>query len=151
MGKNYWCEFCGRGFADILSIRKKHINSIQHQRLRKLHYDSFKDAATLLHEESLKQPCKRYFQTGQCDFGDHCKFSHRNLTDLKDKANKSTFKQINVDDINDWLEKWKTKKKIRNKEERKYRLPSGFPPVNELPPSLQPPIDGPKLEELEWG
>ena len=42
MGRRYLCEYCDRAFADTLPSRKRHIKSIQHQRLKKLHYDSFK-------------------------------------------------------------------------------------------------------------
>lgn len=42
MGRRYYCEYCDRAFADTLPTRKRHIQSIQHQRARKLHYDSFK-------------------------------------------------------------------------------------------------------------
>ena len=42
MGKRYYCDFCDRSFADTSQARKKHIHGVQHQRNRKLHYDSFK-------------------------------------------------------------------------------------------------------------
>ena len=42
MGKRYYCDFCDRSFADSANNRKNHFKGGNHQRLRKLHYDSFK-------------------------------------------------------------------------------------------------------------
>ena len=42
MGKRYYCDFCDRSFADSANNRKNHFKGVNHQRLRKLHYDSFK-------------------------------------------------------------------------------------------------------------
>jgi len=54
-----------------------------------------------------------------------------------------------------WVERWKERKQ-KESGEQVARLPSGFPPANQLPPSLQPPpppesgvaVEG---EEVEWG
>lgn len=153
MGKNYWCDFCQRSFVDILETRKKHIRSIQHQRLRKLHYDSFKDAASLLQEESTRHPCKRFFQTGQCDFGDLCKYSHTNIENLKQRAKqkKNSF-EINTEGVNNWLGKWKQKKDFEQGQKQfQYKLPPGFPPMHQLPISLQPPLTDAQLDDVDWG
>lgn len=42
MGKRYYCDYCDRSFADGAENRKKHLASINHQKLRKAHYDTFK-------------------------------------------------------------------------------------------------------------
>lgn len=42
MGKRYHCDFCDKTFAYSAQNRKKHVQGVQHQRNRKLHYDSFK-------------------------------------------------------------------------------------------------------------
>lgn len=153
--KNYYCEFCDRSFHDILSTRKKHIKSLQHQKMRKMHYDSFKDSATLLQEESEKTPCRRFFQTGQCDFGDHCKFSHQNLTVLKEQIIVSTKKHNNIDldNVHSWVERWKKRKHLEpDTKNIDYKLPSSFPPVYQLPPSLQPPSkNNNKYPDVQWG
>ena len=152
MGRNYWCEFCNRGFADILSIRKKHLKSNQHIRLKKLCYDSFKDAATILQEESAKNPCSRFFKTGHCDFGDNCRYSHKDVNQLKrETANNNGAVAIDLDKINSWVDKWKKNHKdIYNEEKPSYRLPSGFPPVQQLPISLQPPLDNVSFPPQNW-
>ncbi|XP_065662700.1 zinc finger matrin-type protein 5 isoform X2 [Hydra vulgaris] len=151
MGKNYYCEFCERSFADILSIRKKHILSTQHQRMRKLHYDSYKDAASILNEESQKNPCNRFFQTGHCDFGEHCRFSHKNVTILQQQVEQERQQamSINWEEIEKWVEKWK--KKFQPKDQETYRLPHGFLSSDQLPPSLQPPLENINLQPLNWG
>jgi len=151
MGRNYWCEFCNRGFADILSVRKKHLKSSQHLRAKKLYYDSFKDAATILQEESSKNPCHRFFKTGHCDFGDNCRYSHKDVAQLKrETENNSSMKTIDIDKINNWVEKWKKKHKDIYDEKPKYRLPSGFPPPSQLPVSLQPPLENVSFPTQDW-
>ena len=151
MGRIYWCEFCNRGFADILSTRKKHLKSSQHIKLRKLYYDSFKDAATILQEESTKNPCNRFFKTGHCDFGENCRYSHKDLNQLKQESRKPSHKQnIDIDKINDWVEKWKKKHKDICDEKPKYRLPKGFPPYRQLPISLQPPLENVVFPPQKW-
>ncbi|XP_064649608.1 zinc finger matrin-type protein 5-like [Lineus longissimus] len=75
MGKRYYCEFCDKSFADNRTNRKNHLNGSIHHRLRKQHYDAFKDATTILAEEALKKPCK-HFLGGYCEFGESCRFSH---------------------------------------------------------------------------
>ncbi|XP_012260633.2 zinc finger matrin-type protein 5-like [Athalia rosae] len=76
MGKRYYCDYCDRSFKDDPEARKKHLTSLQHARNRMEHYDQFKDAATILQEESTKLPCKRFMTQGDCAFGNGCRFSH---------------------------------------------------------------------------
>ena len=151
MGRNYWCEFCNRGFADILSIRKKHVKSIQHQRLRKLHYDSFKDPLTLLQEESKKTACRKFFESGHCDFGEHCKFSHQDISELKKEVENAKQKfEVDINTVNKWIESWKKNQK-GEKDIWEYNLPDAFPSVNQLPPSLQPLLTGYETNDVDWG
>ncbi|XP_068081367.1 zinc finger matrin-type protein 5 [Anabrus simplex] len=76
MGKRYFCDYCDRSFVDDIEARKKHLNGSVHIRLRKEHYDKFKDGKTVLLEESAKIPCKRYQRNGECVFGSNCRYSH---------------------------------------------------------------------------
>lgn len=124
---------------------------MQHQKLRKLYYDSFKDPAEILQEESMKNPCHKFFKTGHCDFGDHCKFSHKNVIKLKAEL-KNNMKSpiIDLDEVNKWLEKWKKKNKDIYNELPKYRMPPGFTDPAQLPVSLQPPIENLHLEPVQW-
>lgn len=175
MGKRYYCDYCDRNFADSPINRKKHVNGIQHQRNRKLHYDSFKDPAQLLAEEAQKLPCKRFFQTGSCDFGVNCRYSHTNpQLILESQAANSHSPSTNTPEpkINVWLARWEKKKQSQqtNKKSKMtkenlageeddnvisetFSLPPNLPALSELPPSLLPPPPGgyPKLPRLEWG
>ncbi|XP_065063743.1 zinc finger matrin-type protein 5-like [Rhopilema esculentum] len=157
MGRRYFCEYCNRAFADTLPTRKRHLKSIQHQRLRKLHYDSFKDAATLLAEEALKKPCKNFFQYGNCKFGDGCQFSHVNPEFLKAHTPSQNQREVRNFDVEIWLSEWRKKHPERETKASntfvKYWLPRGFPPQSQLPPSLCPPPPGAneRRRAAEWG
>lgn len=83
MGKRYFCDYCDRSFQDNLHNRKKHLNGVQHLRAKRLWYDLFRDAAAILQEEQTKKPCRKFLQTGQCDFGSNCRFSHMTEQDLE--------------------------------------------------------------------
>jgi U11/U12 small nuclear ribonucleoprotein 20 kDa protein len=77
MGKKYYCAYCDKAFKDDLSMRKKHLDSVQHQKLRREHYNKFRDLASILKEEILKKPCNRHTPpTQECAFGSICRFSH---------------------------------------------------------------------------
>uniref|UniRef100_A0A8B9Q2G2 Zinc finger matrin-type protein 5 n=1 Tax=Apteryx owenii TaxID=8824 RepID=A0A8B9Q2G2_APTOW len=83
MGKRYFCDYCDRSFQDNLHNRKKHLNGVQHLRAKRVWYDLFRDAAAILQEEQSKKPCRKFLQTGQCDFGSNCRFSHMTEQDLE--------------------------------------------------------------------
>ncbi|XP_043279468.1 zinc finger matrin-type protein 5 [Venturia canescens] len=76
MGKRYYCDYCERSFKDDAEARKKHLSSLQHVKNRADHYNLFKEPAIILREESMKSPCKRFINSGECAFGYGCKFSH---------------------------------------------------------------------------
>ncbi|XP_078599030.1 zinc finger matrin-type protein 5-like [Branchiostoma floridae x Branchiostoma japonicum] len=173
MGKRYYCDFCDRSFPDNLPGRKKHLQGVQHQRIRKLHYDQFRDAAAILSDEAVKKPCKKFQRTGDCDYGDNCRFSHMTpdkLRALQDQAEAD--KRPKLEDRVPTLEDWLSKRILRNRTSHRhtdssnqnlssenttvpaeYSIPPGFPPLHELPPSLQPPPPGgwPDCPYVEWG
>ncbi|EDO47452.1 predicted protein [Nematostella vectensis] len=164
MGKRYYCDFCDRSFADSPQNRKKHNNGVQHQRNRKLHYDSFKDPAELLAEESSKPPCKKFFSTGTCAFGPNCRYSHTNPEMLlAAQAEKDAARQRDTGpSVEDWISRWKKRRRIREEKDKVtteqdempvYTLPLGLPPVYLLPPSLRPPPPGgyAQLPGVGWG
>ena len=173
MGKRYYCEYCDRYFADSSGNRKKHVNGIQHKRNRKMHYDSFKDPAQLLADEAQKLPCRRFFQTGSCDFGDNCRYSHTNpqiLLAQQAKAQSSISTSATEPNLSDWLARWEKKRKYShenkgsdvaketsisadNDTSQTLTLPLNLPPLSQLPPSMLPPPPGgyPKLPKVEWG
>ncbi|XP_053599106.1 zinc finger matrin-type protein 5 [Microplitis demolitor] len=76
MGKRYYCDYCDRSFKDDPEARKKHISSLQHVNKRSEYYQQFKDPQDILEDESWKITCKKLFTSGECAFGNNCKFSH---------------------------------------------------------------------------
>lgn len=167
MGKRYHCEYCNRSFADTPHTRRNHINGVQHKRNRKLHYDSFKDPAVLLAEETSKPPCRKFFSTGTCGFGANCWYSHTNPQTLlaAQNASSQTTSQSEASQpaprLEDWLEKYeKRRKKNESKDtagtsgpQSSYTLPPGLPPLQHLPLSLLPPPPSgyPELPRVDWG
>lgn len=175
MGKRYFCDYCDRSFQDNLHNRKKHINGVQHQRARKAWFDLFRDAATALAEEQDKKVCRKFQQTGRCDFGNNCRFSHMSEEDLvrlklqveaeerRAKEKGASWKDCGIGaPIELWLSK--RKKKIKpvptssssesdENEISSFHLPPGLPPLQDLPPSLHPPSSGTWNfpSSIEWG
>ncbi|KAM8962127.1 zinc finger matrin-type protein 5 [Pelodytes ibericus] len=167
MGRRYFCDYCDRSFQDNLHNRKKHLNGVQHQRSKKAWFDLFRDAAEVLAEEQTKKPCRRFLQSGQCDFGPGCRFSHMSVQDLEAlKAHVEADRRVKEEqsrqappcEIESWLEE-RAKRKINCSESAavpeppNYHLPPGWPPLCELPPSLHPPSasECDNLEDLDWG
>ncbi|XP_063000290.1 zinc finger matrin-type protein 5 [Elgaria multicarinata webbii] len=170
MGKRYFCDYCDRSFQDNLHNRKKHLNGVQHLRAKKVWYDLFRDAVAVLHEEQSKKPCRKFLQTGQCDFGSNCRFSHMTEGDLE-KLNAQVQEEKRAKEqhfdgavlppgtIEDWLEKRAKGRGAAeddsplSEEESPFQYPPGWPPVQELPPSLRAPPPGGWLvpPNLHWG
>ncbi|XP_044304944.1 zinc finger matrin-type protein 5 [Varanus komodoensis] len=170
MGKRYFCDYCNRSFQDNLHNRKKHLNGVQHLRAKKIWYDLFRDAAAILQEEQSKKPCRKFLQTGQCDFGSNCRFSHMTEEDLEklstqvQEEKRAKERQLDgavfpLGTVDGWLEK---RAKQRGtavadsplaEEESVFQYPPGWPPVQELPPSLRaPPPGGWQFPpNLHWG
>lgn len=170
MGKRYFCDYCNRSFQDNLHNRKKHLSGVQHQRSKKVWYDYFRDAPAILADEQDKKPCRKFLQTGECDFGTNCRFSHMTEEDVQQlKAQIEEEKRAQEQQeakhgdpdgsIEDWLEKRLKRKKLASGtssqlvEAHIFQFPPGWPPVHELPPSLHPPPpDGWKIPpNLQWG
>ncbi|KAI5704642.1 hypothetical protein M8J75_007517 [Diaphorina citri] len=82
MGKKYFCEYCEKSMADNYESRKKHLNSVNHKLLVKLHYNQYRDFKTLVQEESMKNFCMRSLK-GQCPFGEKCYNTHFTQDQLK--------------------------------------------------------------------
>ncbi|XP_063313162.1 zinc finger matrin-type protein 5 isoform X1 [Pelobates fuscus] len=167
MGRRYLCDYCDRSFQDNLHNRKKHLNGVQHQRCKKAWYDLYRDASEILAEEQTKKLCRRFIQSGQCDFGPGCRFSHMSVQELdalkahveaEKKMKEEQSRQAPPCTIESWLEE-RAKRKIRHSENAvmseppSYHLPPGWPPLCELPPSLHPPTSSEwdEQQDLEWG
>uniref|UniRef100_M3YP98 Zinc finger matrin-type protein 5 n=1 Tax=Mustela putorius furo TaxID=9669 RepID=M3YP98_MUSPF len=175
MGKHYFCDYCNRSFQDNLHNRKKHLNGLQHLKAKKVWYDMFRDAAAILLDEQNKRPCRKFLLTGQCDFGSNCRFSHMSERDLQElsiqveeerRAREWPLDVVELPEarLEDWLEKRAKRlssapssRVLKEGESRdpclEPQAPSGWPPVQELPPSLRAPPPGgwPLQPSVQWG
>ncbi|XP_053558164.1 zinc finger matrin-type protein 5 [Bombina bombina] len=167
MGRRYFCDYCDRSFQDNLHNRKKHLNGVQHQRSKKAWFDIFRDASEILEEEQTKKLCRRFQQSGECDFGPSCRFSHMSLEDLEAlktqveaerRIRDEQSRQVPPCRIERWLEEITKKKNARSESSNMaeppiYQLPPGWPPLSELPPSLHPPTasEWNDFKDLQWG
>ncbi|KAI6076406.1 Zinc finger matrin-type protein 5 [Aix galericulata] len=172
MGKRYFCDYCDRSFQDNLHNRKKHLNGVQHLRAKRAWYDLFRDAAAILQEEQSKKPCRKFLQTGQCDFGANCRFSHMTEQDLEklsaqvqggEKAlPRGAGLQGKPGELLCARAAFRAKythcrasPRVSSLPEKPlpFQYPPGWPPPQELPPSLQAPPPGgwPLPPDLQWG
>ncbi|GFG29277.1 hypothetical protein Cfor_05614 [Coptotermes formosanus] len=155
MGKRYYCDYCDRSFVDDLEARKKHLNGSMHMRLKREHYDSFRDRRTLLAEESAKEPCKRFLRSGECVFGANCRFTHfsrQQLEDLRHEIEaeaqeemKTVQSNIPAGDASSVLASWLQKRaqkqltaQLKPESRQLWELPLTLRDQPNLPPSLQP-------------
>ncbi|EDW39505.1 GL10067 [Drosophila persimilis] len=60
MGQSYFCDYCGCFMKSDLNVRKLHNNGISHTVAKYRYMRRFEDAAKILAEERLKNPCQRY-------------------------------------------------------------------------------------------
>ncbi|ELT98779.1 hypothetical protein CAPTEDRAFT_151542 [Capitella teleta] len=166
MGRRYFCEYCDKAFPDNPTQRKKHIHGVHHQRMRKAHYDSFRDPSVILQEEMQKPPCRNFFNRGHCDYINNCRFSH--LTEeyklrLQEQAKLkkgSAAKPADSATLDEWLAK-RSKSTTSDDEAKEtpppaqtsFSLPPHLLSHPNLPPSLlPPPPDAFQLAPLaEWG
>ncbi|RDD46468.1 Zinc finger matrin-type protein 5 [Trichoplax sp. H2] len=160
MGKRYYCDFCERYITDSVEIRKKHRSSFQHQRLTKLHYDSFRDAAQLLSSQSMKP--HSFIENSQ----NNSPFqSYYGIPDISRhwQGQTSASGAIDQAETQAIVDQWMTNVQIRRSKENSKRgeakdtsIPVALPPVNDLPPSLKPASfsltdDASSLHTIEWG
>ncbi|XP_035225912.1 zinc finger matrin-type protein 5-like isoform X2 [Stegodyphus dumicola] len=150
MGKRYYCDYCERSFADGAENRKKHLASVHHQKLRKAHYDMFKDAAVILEENRQKKPCRKFHQTGHCEFGSGCKYSHLTPLDVQNLEEQVRQEKLGITlpkprvepDIDSWLQakvsKMKEPPSATPADVQHPILPSVLSSIPNLPPSLIP-------------
>ncbi|KAK3588687.1 hypothetical protein CHS0354_028897 [Potamilus streckersoni] len=166
MGKRYYCDYCDKSFADNPVNRKNHLRGVIHNKMRKLHYDSFRDPGTILAEDETKLPCKRFYNTGSCDYGDGCRFSHmteekrQELLKQIEEENKLAERKTQEDmeqkqlTLDDWLaKKCKTVSSVKVEEVPQFSLPQALRNIPNIPPSLLPPKfeDFQNTDPVEWG
>ncbi|KAL5257364.1 hypothetical protein ACHWQZ_G012336 [Mnemiopsis leidyi] len=142
MGKQYFCDYCVKGFPDNRSSRQKHLKSNQHKMAYKEYYSSQTDPLTMLClRPKSGEICKNYEKLGKCDFGDSCKYSHFNSSAInKLKADK--IQDLESKSIEDWtnlcLEKRRRVQDVPNKLSQKQSAKKISKQINQnLPPSMQ--------------
>ncbi|CAH1801479.1 unnamed protein product [Owenia fusiformis] len=154
MGKRYYCELCDKSFAGNLTNRKNHAKGFLHQKLRQEHYNTFKDPSVILTEQLSKKPCRKIQVGEECEFGDHCRFSHltpdrkqqlENLIVAQNKKRLEDNAPLPDANIDEWLEKRNNRLKKGDDsdkttaDEEKTTLPEALANIPNLPPSLIPP------------
>lgn len=161
MGKRYFCDYCNRSFLDDPESRRKHLQGIAHIRTRNNHYKQFNDIKTIVLEESCKEECRKFRNTGYCHFGENCNYTHYSQEDLnylrkkiktQEKENNSN-KHITEASLEDWLNKRRTN--ILPLVEHKHSSNNSITTIesSQLPPSMQPvnEEDICQVEFAEWG
>ncbi|XP_049935776.1 zinc finger CCCH domain-containing protein 3 [Nymphaea colorata] len=125
LGK-YYCDYCDKQFQDTPSARKRHLQGLQHQRVRALWYDSLSRPSPFNDLPQSEKPiCNSFARTGFCRYGDGCKYFHP-------KQNLQPSGQAMPGNL--------------------IKDGMGMSLAN-LPPSLMPPPDGgyPPLPFIDWG
>lgn len=146
MGRRYYCEYCNKTFIDELEARRKHLQSANHIKQRNLHYEQCRDPATILKEELLKVPCRKFFQSGICVFEGNCKYTHytpeqlcilrQQVEQLELKRQKKEEERNNIPSLESWLEKYD---QMVNKDDGEtLQTPWSYPESlrQDLPPSM---------------
>uniref|UniRef100_G1PWS7 Zinc finger matrin-type protein 5 n=1 Tax=Myotis lucifugus TaxID=59463 RepID=G1PWS7_MYOLU len=170
MGKRYFCDYCDRSFQDNLHNRKKHLNGLQHLKAKKAWYDMFRAGQSPLSPEPPSQTSNCLPLAGQCDFGPNCRFSHMSERDLQElsiqveEERRAREWPLDIADLpeghlEDWLEerakRLSSAPSSRAEPSRAtvFQYPVGWPPVQELPPSLRAPPPGgwPLQPRVQWG
>lgn len=169
MGKRYFCNYCDRTFIDDPDSRKKHIQGIAHIRNRSNHYKKFKDIKDIYAEETTKEECRRFKQTGHCQFNENCNFTHYSKEDLEfmkkqideEEKKKNTYSHIEEASVEHWLAKRRSKSAptpaplIRSSELTPKPILSSYIDQSNLPISLQPVTEDQifqsEVEFIEWG
>ncbi|KAK3016994.1 hypothetical protein RJ639_006560 [Escallonia herrerae] len=72
----YYCDYCDKQFQETAFARKRHIQGVQHQRAKKLWYDSLRDPNQIHPQPFGIGVCNRFVRTGSCQYGDSCKYYH---------------------------------------------------------------------------
>ncbi|KAK4873437.1 hypothetical protein RN001_015466 [Aquatica leii] len=167
MGRRYYCDYCDKTFIDDLDARKKHLISSHHIKLRKLHYEKHRDPRTILAEESVKTPCRRFLQHGECQFAGSCKYTHytsEDLWSLKQKIAVEDYEAAcqaqevpEIPTLESWLEKYNQRHSKTSKKNSDVSVFWSYPEHLEcrtdLPMSLRKfkPEDFTDDDFEEWG
>ncbi|KAI8336180.1 hypothetical protein BC941DRAFT_428538 [Chlamydoabsidia padenii] len=145
----YFCDVCDCSFPDNTTNRKKHNQGQVHINNKRRHYDWFKDPNDFITEQLNKPPCRRYMQTGNCEYKLDCRYSHI-------KRDHRTGTPLFPKELIEWLDAKATEQQQvhqsdntridKSKKSFTYKLPIGLK-VKDLPPSLKPP---PIDQDYDW-
>ncbi|KAJ8952977.1 hypothetical protein NQ314_007439 [Rhamnusium bicolor] len=148
MGRRYYCDYCDKTFIDDLEARKKHLQSAHHIKLRNLHYEYCRDPETVLREELLKIPCRRFSQYGICQFEGNCKYTHYSPEELCELRQQVEYiqtmrrkKQEQIPDVPSvefWLQNYDEKHNKENDDvvHTFWSYPESLQSRLDLPPSM---------------
>ncbi|TGZ66485.1 hypothetical protein CRM22_005293 [Opisthorchis felineus] len=153
MGKRFYCDYCDKSFPDNATNRRAHLNGVQHQQARRLHFDCYLAPPEKLILERAKKPCIGFVRTGECSYGVLCKYSHMtpemfHQLEQQAKAQASDVLQLsylsseqNIEVLLQKLESVVLKRRMERErfgstsESHSLALPVGFENAD-LPPSL---------------
>ncbi|CAO2832500.1 unnamed protein product [Amaranthus hypochondriacus] len=140
----YYCDYCDKEFQDTPAARKRHLQGLQHQRNRKLWYDSLSlpQASNQINATTQKFGkglCNRFLKTGFCQYGDSCKYFHP----------KHNVQSPSTQDTPNFADNLQLQGGIQGH----VASQSFGTSLGNLPPSLRPPPDGgyPLLPFIDWG
>ncbi|KAL1832141.1 hypothetical protein ACET3Z_001792 [Daucus carota] len=144
LGK-YYCDYCDKEFQDTAYARKRHLQSIQHQRAKSLWYQNYPSAL------SFPSPplCNRFVSTGSCPYGDSCKYLHP-----KQNPQSANTSGIAVSNFTGNFQSLDTNQQAAGASSQGNILRDGLGvSLGNLPPSLKPPPEGgyPSLPFVDWG
>mmetsp|Transcript_38666 Transcript_38666/g.64236 ORF Transcript_38666/g.64236 Transcript_38666/m.64236 type:complete len:151 (-) Transcript_38666:754-1206(-) len=133
----YYCDYCDRSFNDTPQARKKHLDSKFHSMQVKMHYDSYKDPFELIAEEAAMPICQNWIRSGRCDYGDRCKYAHRQPPPPGVFIMPPAKKEESLP--SSWTP---VQQSTSDTQTSSSQLPIFPCPVEALPPSLRPPPTG---------
>uniref|UniRef100_A0A1B6KQV1 C3H1-type domain-containing protein n=1 Tax=Graphocephala atropunctata TaxID=36148 RepID=A0A1B6KQV1_9HEMI len=162
MGKRYHCEYCDRSFVDEPESRRKHLQGISHIRSRNNHYKKYRDLKNIYLEENSKEECRRFRNTGNCQFNENCNYTHYSKEDLIaikniiEEQEKKSLAHIVDASLDEWLNKRKLKNNTGILEIKSKQSDSGQSSASynsSLPISMQSMKEEDVLdvEFTEWG
>ncbi|KAA0050958.1 zinc finger CCCH domain-containing protein 3 [Cucumis melo var. makuwa] len=155
LGK-YYCDYCDKQFQDTPFARKRHLQSLSHQKAKALWFDSFKDSNQTFPHSFHFRPriCNRFLSTGFCQYGDSCKYFHPK-NNHNDNTHNSSSHPIAGFPENNQPPNVPFNRFVDGNSSSTGSLVSDRLGTSwgNLPPSLMPPPEGgyPPLPFVDWG
>ncbi|CAK9328445.1 unnamed protein product [Citrullus colocynthis] len=150
LGK-YYCDYCEKQFQDTPFARKRHLQSVSHQKAKALWFDSFNQPFS---DSFHFRPgfCNRFLTTGFCQYGDSCKYFHPNNNNTTHNSTSHPIANIPENNqppnipANPFIDGSSFTGSLVSDS-------MGRTSWGNLPPSLMPPPEGgyPPLPFVDWG